>query len=75
MFGLISKKSLMKACLKVYLDNDTSKSTSKMDFYFRGGCANAVSHIVLKCGLSQKFYEEVIRRKNEEVRMEQENKQ
>ena len=75
MFGLISKKRLMKECLKIYLDNDTSKSTSEKDFYFRGGCANATSHIVLKCGLSRKFYEEVIRRKNEEVRMEQESEQ
>lgn len=75
MFGLISKKRLMKECLKIYLDNDTSKSTSKRDFYFRCGCANAASHIALKCGLSQKFYEEVVRRKNEEARMEQEGEQ
>jgi hypothetical protein len=73
MFGLISKKRLMKECLEIYFDNDTSKATGQRDFYFRCGCANAVSHIALKCGLSQKIYEEAVRRRTEEARTEQED--
>ena len=48
MFGLISKKKLLKIIEELDKNNDTAKASGVNDFYFRCGVANAVNYICHK---------------------------
>ncbi len=51
MFGLISKKKLLKIIEELGKNNDTAKANGVNDFYFRCGVANAVNYICSKLKL------------------------
>ena len=48
MFGLITKKKLLKILKELDKNNDTAKANGVDDFYFRCGVANAVNYICYK---------------------------
>lgn len=48
MFGLISKRKLLKILEELNKNNDTVKANGVNDFYFRCGVANAVNYICHK---------------------------
>ena len=48
MFGLITKKKLLKILKELDKNNDTAKANGVDDFYFRCGVANAVNYICHK---------------------------
>ena len=52
MFGLISKKKLIKVAVETYLKDDTSQAFSKNDFYFRCGNADALGYLCSKFGIN-----------------------
>ena len=48
MFGLITKKKLLKILKELDKNNDTAKANGVDDFYFRCGVPNAVNYICHK---------------------------
>lgn len=62
MFGLISKKRLIKEALDIYLEEDTGKAdgeTPEMrvnDFFYRAGNANALNGLCSRLGIDLTDY-------------------
>ena len=62
MFGLISKKRLIKEALKIYLENDTGNASGDTpearvkDFYYRAGNANALDGLMSRLGIDLTDY-------------------
>ena len=62
MFGLISKKRLIKEALEIYLENDADKAsgdTPEMrvkDFYYRAGNASALNGLCSRLGIDLTDY-------------------
>lgn len=57
MFGLISKKRLIKESVDIYLLEDTSDGCdSKCDFYYRAGNANALNALCSRLGIDLTAY-------------------
>lgn len=52
MFGLISKKTILKEAVDIYLRNDTSQAETKNDFYYCAGNANALNGLCHRLGIN-----------------------
>lgn len=51
MFGLISKKKVLKEAVRIYKLEDTSDAHSEKDLYYRMGNANALGYLCSCIGL------------------------
>lgn len=62
MFGLISKKRLIKEALDIYLEEDTDKASGETpemrvkDFFYRAGNANALNGLCSRLGIDLTDY-------------------
>lgn len=62
MFGLISKKRLIKEALDIYLEEDTDKASGDTpearvkDFFYRCGNANALDGLMSRFGIDLTDY-------------------
>lgn len=51
MFGLISKRRIIKEAVRAYLNNDTKEPCPKENFYYNCGNANALNALCRKLGI------------------------
>lgn len=62
MFGLVSKKRLIKEALDIYLEEDTDKASGdtpearEKDFYYRAGNASALNGLCWRLGIDLTDY-------------------
>lgn len=56
MFGLISKKKLIKNALEIYREEDTSKAWSEDNLFYRMGNANALNGLCARLGVNLTAY-------------------
>lgn len=56
MFGLISKKKLIKEAVRTYKLEDVSKAHSPDDFMYRSGNANALNYLCKRLGINLTAY-------------------
>lgn len=56
MFGLISKKKLIKNALEIYREEETSKSWSEDNLFYRMGNANALNGLCARLGINLTAY-------------------
>lgn len=49
--GYISEKNLIDVAVETYEKNDTARTDSEKDFYYRSGNANAIGYICGRLGI------------------------
>ena len=52
MFGLISKKKVLREVKRIYEENSTDKAWSENNLYYRMGNANALSALCSRLGIA-----------------------
>ena len=56
MLGVITKKQLAEEAVRIYKKNDSSKSVSNGDFYYRCGKVNAINELCSRFGIDIEEY-------------------
>lgn len=52
MFGLISKKTILKEAVDIYLQNDASQAQTRDNFFYCEGKANALNGLCHRLGIN-----------------------